>query len=252
MYNISKVGGGMVKYSLVAKNVVTDHTVILLDNQSLINIDKHICNGFENMNELRKHFNIADNYDVLIRYIYGQKIKYLETITKDICDYNLSGILSYTNGANIDKNLSYFINYVNQFLLKCNRERVEFLVKYGYIDSKVHSDLIEYLQTINVCYDIKSEIVSELGAILKRYINFRRLYMGSYNFENKNFISKSRPKVEIEERKKLVFTEDELLNDVYNNAGLDGVYSLYDLDDLKHIDGIDELNIDGIAFTKKR
>ena len=83
--------------------------------------------------------------------------------------------------------------------------------------------------------------------ILQRYINFRKLYIGLYNYEHHIY-----PSIPQKQEKKLVSTDNELVNSSYNNGGLDEVYSIFDLDDLKRIDGIDDLKIDGIKRLEKR
>ena len=44
--------------------------------------------------------------------------------------------------------------------------------------------------------------------------------------------------------KKVISTDDELLNNLFNNGDMDSVYSNYDLDDLSLISGSEQLPVD--------
>lgn len=237
----------MSKYSLVAKNVIDDRTIILIDKIPLIDIDKFVY-GYDNEDDLKRHYNLDENYKLRIMYVYNKINKYLELIFKTNSNYNFKNILDYTKGSKILPNFDDFENYINDFINKFNQTELEFLFKHGYIDSRIYYNLLEYIGVINFHVEDEKTIINNIKSSLRRYINFRKLYIGIYNFEH-NITPE--PFIYDFPKKKTISTENDDLNNLYNNGGLDEVYSLFDLDELKYIEGIEQLDIDGIKTLKK-
>lgn len=235
----------MVKYSLVARNVLDGNTTILIEKKPLIEIDKFVY-GFDSEKKLKNYYQLDENYRLQIKYVYNRIARYLELILKNGSNHVFKNVLDYTNGNSIPLNLSAFEKYINDFINSFDQSELDFLFKYQYIDSWLYYNLLDYIGSFNL--GDQQTIIYNVKSTLRRYINFRKLYLGVYNFKH-NIVPE--PFRFIPDEKKKVCTENEYLDNLYNNGGLDVVYSLFDLEDLQKIDGAEQLGIDGIAFTKK-
>lgn len=229
----------MVKYSLVTKNMITDKTEVLIEKKPLIEIDKFIYEQFSSIDEIKKYFKVSSDSELKIKYIYQSGPKYLDLILKNNSNYSFLSILKNTNGAYIDDRVDAFNIIINNFINSVTVDEINFLRNQGYINKKTFFDLLDYKKGLN---EDKKEIYYDIKRDLKRYLEFRKLYIGIQRYRNNN--SKE------EKIKNIISTSDEYLNDLYNNGDLDEVYGSYDLDDLRNIEGIEQLNIDG--FRKKR
>ena len=59
--------------------------------------------------------------------------------------------------------------------------------------------------------------------MLQRYLNFRKLMVGLQKYKNRTLIKNNDVYT-----KKVISTDDELLNNLFNNGDMDSVYSNYD------------------------
>lgn len=230
----------MVKYSLVTKNMITDKIEVLIEKKPLIEIDKFIYEQFSSLDEIKKYFKVSSDSELKIKYIYQSGPKYLDLILKNNLNYSFLSILENTSGAYIDDRVDAFNIMINNFINSVTVDEIKFLRNQGYINKKTFFDLLDYKKGLN---EDKKEIYYDIKRDLKRYLEFRKLYIGIQKYRNKS-------KVKEDEMKNIISTGDEYLNDLYNKGDLDEVYGSYDIDDLRNIEGIEQLNIDGLG--KKR
>lgn len=237
----------MVKYSLITKNIFTGEETVLIQKKPLIEIDSFIYNSFSSLEEIKRYFNVSDKSKLKIKYTYQSGPKYLDLILQNNSNYSFLSIIENTKNSYINPDIDQFNVFVNSFINSFTLDEVEYLRNNGYINTKMYFDLYEYKNCIT---SEKGEIYKDIKYGLKRYLEFRKLYMGI-----KQYRSKSEKKHQIKQNdeevvQKKISTDDDLLNNLYNNGGLDEVYSTYDLDELRNIDDNYELGIDGVR--KKR
>ncbi len=229
----------MIKYSLVSSNIISTKTQIFMGKQYLVDIDKFVFNNFASLDEIRKYFKLTNDDNVSITYKARNYLKSLELIYKDNTNYFLASIMEATKGIEIDMRTNYFLIFITDFMENIDEKKLNYLFSRNYINLKVYNELLAYIYDHYNEYDY---FYNFLKYNLRNYLSFRRLYTGLAKYSVKNLAA-------FNEEKKFVFTEDELLNKLYNTDGLDAVYSTYDLDDLKHIEGVEQLSID--VFSKK-
>lgn len=230
----------MIKYSLVSRNIIGTKTQILMEKRYLADIDKFVFNNFASLDEIRKYFKLTNEDNVSITYKVRNCLKSLELIYKDNTNYFLASIMEATKGIEIDMRTTYFLLFIADFMKNIDETKLKYLFSKNYINLKVYNELLIYICDHYNEYDY---FYNFFKYNLRNYLSFRRLYTGLAKYNVKDLIT-------FDEEKKLVFTEDELLNKLYNNDGLDAVYSTYDLDDLNHIEGVEQLSID--VFSKKK
>ncbi len=233
----------MQKYYLASQNIVNGSQKIILEKSNLLDMDKYIYN-FDSEASLNEYYGVDENHYLNIMYVYKKMYKYLDLITRKKTNDDFKGILDHTENNLV---VYGFSNFMNKFFREFNQTQLEYLYRYGYINSMVYYDLLAYIGIPYYHAGDEQNIIYKVKMILQRYINFRKLYIGLYNYEHHIY-----PSIPQKQEKKLVSTDNELVNSSYNNGGLDEVYSIFDLDDLKRIDGIDDLKIDGIKRLEKR
>lgn len=229
----------MVKYSLVSKNVINSQTTVLIEKKPLIAIDKFIFNNFRNEDEIRDYYKLTNDEIIKIAYKNRKALKYIALIYKNNTNYFLKSIMNATDGSSIDVRNDKYLIFIANFIDSIDMEKVDYLFNSQYINLKVYNELRAYLTTPYNEYD---DFYNFFKYHLSNYLTFRKLFVGLNHYKNKGSIN-------IGKEKQLISTDDELLNKLYNNGGLDAVYSVYDLDDLMAIEGMEQLNID--SFSKK-
>ena len=237
----------MVKYSLITENIFTGEVTVLIEKKPLIEIDSFIYNSFSSLDEIKRHFNVSDGSELKIKYTYQSGPKFLDLILKNDSNYSFLSIIRNTEGCYINTDIDQFNIFVNSFINSFTLDEVEYLRDNGYINKKMYFDLYDYKSCIT---NEKHEIYRDIKYGLKRYLEFRKLYMGVKAYRSRAEKSNQTHQNDEEVVPRRISTDDELLNNLYNNGGLDEVYSTYDFDELRSIDTDDELGIDG--FTKKR
>lgn len=229
----------MVKYSLVSKNVINSQTTVLIEKKPLIDIDKFIFNNFESLDEIRNYFKLTNDEILKIAYKNRKALKYIELIYKDNTNYFLKSIMDATNGSDIDMRTCQFLMFITNFIKNTNVKQLEYLFNRQYINVKIYSECVAFLTTPYNEYDY---FYNFLKYHLSNYLAFRKLFVGLNHYKNKGLNN-------LDDEENLISTDDELLNKLYNNGGLDAVYGVYDLDDIIGIEGAKQLNVDG--FSKR-
>ena len=232
----------MARYSLIAKNIIDGKQTVLIPKKSLVEIDRFIYETFSDLEGVCKYFNVPTNSHLFIAYTYNRVTKYLNLLYKKSLIFNISSILKDTNGSNINRRNNDFVNIIDNFLNEFTIDEINYLLEKGYVDKKLYSDLHEYKTLDSSNYQFvadKNDIRLSTKSMLQRYLKFRKLIVGIYEYRN----FKVKPNDEFES-KLIIDTDDELLNSLFNNGDMDSVYSNYDLDDLSLIDGSNQLPID--------
>lgn len=236
----------MVKYSLVTKNIFTDEVKVLIEKKPLIELDRYIYNSFSSLDEIKRHFNVSDESELKIKYTYQSGPKFLDLILKNNSNYSFLSIIRNTKDSYINTDIDQFNIFVNSFINSFTLDEIKYLRDNGYINKKMYFDLVDYKNCIT---GEKYEIYRDIKYSLKRYLEFRKLYIGVNKYRNRTFIENNQNDVEIISRG--ISTDDELLNNLYNNGDMDSVYSNFDLDELLLIDGYEQLPIDGLKNIVK-
>lgn len=240
----------MPKYSLIAKNIIDDKQIVLIPKKSLIEIDRFIYETFSDLEGVCKYFNVPPNSKLFVAYTYNRITKYLDLLFKHKFEFNLSSILKTASGSSINDQNDDFINIFNRFISVFTIDEINYLYDRGYINKRIYDNLFEY-KNLDVSsyqtYADKQDIVYSTKKQLLNYLNFRKLCMGISKYQNKD--KKSQMSSD-DDLKRIIATEDELLNSLFNNGDMDSVYSNYDLDDLLLIDGHEQLPIDILKKKK--
>lgn len=226
----------MIKYSLVSNSY---NGIVLIQKKALSELDQFTYNNFSSIEQLISYFNLIASDKPVIKYTYRNVSKYLELILKTNNNYILSTIMKNTSFSNIDIRTDNYIVFLNHFLNSVDIYELNFLLGNNYITQKIYFDVINYKNNPND----RGEFYNGFKREFSNYLKFRRLYIGRSKYLLR--ISSKNNKTDSEIKK--AATDDELFNDLYNNGGLDEVYSIYDFDDLSLIEGIDM--VDG--FCKK-
>lgn len=237
----------MVKYSLITQNIFSGKETVLIEKKPLIEIDNFIYNSFSSLDEIKRHFNVSDESELKIKYIYQSGPKYLDLLLQNNSNYSFLSIIRNTKDSYINTDISQFNMFVNSFINSFTLDEVEYLRDNGYINKKMYFDLHDYKSCIT---SEKNEIYRDIKYGLKRYLEFRKLYIGVQVYRSRTKKDNQLCKIDEEVIPRRISTDDELLNNLYNNGGLDEVYSIYDFDELRNLDQNGELEIDGLR--KKR
>lgn len=232
----------MARYSLIAKNIIDGTQTVLIPKKSLVEIDRFIYETFSDSEDVCKYFNISTNFEIYVVYTYNKVTKYLNLLYKNNFKHNISTILNDTNGSNINEKNNDFINIFNDFMNVFTIDEINYLFNMDYIDKKLYGNLLAY-RNLDPCnyksISDRNDIRYSTKYMLQRYLNFRKLMVGLQKYKNRTLIKNNDVCT-----KKVISTDDELLNNLFNNGDMDSVYSNYDLDDLSLISGSEQLPVD--------
>ena len=232
----------MTRYSLIAKNIIDGKQTVLIPKKSLVEIDRFIYETFSDSEDVCKYFNISTNFKLYVVYTYNKVTKYLNLLYKNNFKHNISTILNDTNGSNINEKNNDFINIFNDFMNVFTIDEINYLFNMDYIDKKLYDNLFAYRNLDPSNYQSisdRNDIRYSTKYTLQRYLNFRKLMVGLQKYKNRTLIKNNDVCT-----KKVISTDDELLNNLFNNGDMDSVYSNYDLDDLSLISGSEQLPVD--------
>lgn len=232
----------MARYSLIAKNIIDGTQTVLIPKKSLVEIDRFIYETFSDSEDVCKYFNILTNFELYVVYTYNKVTKYLNLLYKNSFKHNISTILNDTNGSNINEKNNDFINIFNDFMNVFTIDEINYLFNMDYIDKKLYDNLFAYRNLDPSNYQSisdRNDIRYSTKYMLQRYLNFRKLMVGLQKYKNRTLIKNNDVCT-----KKVISTDDELLNNLFNNGDMDSVYSNYDLDDLSLISGSEQLPVD--------
>lgn len=232
----------MARYSLIAKNIIDGTQTVLIPKKSLVEIDRFIYETFSDSEDVCKYFNISTNFELYVVYTYNKVTKYLNLLYKNNFKHNISTILNDTNGSNINEKNNEFINIFNDFMNVFTIDEINYLFNMDYIDKKLYGNLLVYRNLDSSNYQNisdRNDIRYSTKYMLQRYLNFRKLMVGLQKYKNRTLIKNNDVCT-----KKVISTDDELLNNLFNNGDMDSVYSNYDLDDLSLISGSEQLPVD--------
>lgn len=232
----------MARYSLIAKNIIDGKQTVLIPKKSLVEIDRFIYETFSDSEDVCKYFNISTNFELYVVYTYNKVTKYLNLLYKNNFKHNISTILNDTNGSNINEKNNDFINIFNDFMNVFTIDEINYLFNMDYIDKKLYDNLFAYRNLDPSNYQSisdRNDIRYSTKYMLQRYLNFRKLMVGLQKYKNRTLIKNNDVCT-----KKVISTDDELLNNLFNNGDMDSVYSNYDLDDLSLIIGSEQLPVD--------
>ena len=232
----------MARYSLIAKNIIDGKQTVLIPKKSLVEIDRFIYETFSDSEDVCKYFNISTNFELYVVYTYNKVTKYLNLLYKNNFKHNISTILNDTNGSNINEKNNEFINIFNDFMNVFTIDEINYLFNMDYIDKKLYGNLLVYRNLDSSNYQNisdRNDIRYSTKYMLQRYLNFRKLMVGLQKYKNRTLIKNNDVCT-----KKVISTDDELLNNLFNNGNMDSVYSNYDLDDLSLISGSEKLPVD--------
>lgn len=232
----------MTRYSLIAKNIIDGTQTVLIPKKSLVEIDRFIYETFSDSEDVCKYFNISTNFKLYVVYTYNKVTKYLNLLYKNNFKHNISTILNDTNGSNINEKNNDFINIFNDFMNVFTIDEINYLFNMDYIDKKLYDNLFAYRNLDSSNYQNisdRNDIRYSTKYMLQRYLNFRKLMVGLQKYKNRTLIKNNDVCT-----KKVISTDDELLNNLFNNGNMDSVYSNYDLDDLSLISGSEQLPVD--------
>lgn len=232
----------MTRYSLIAKNIIDGTQTVLIPKKSLVEIDRFIYETFSDSEDVCKYFNISTNFELYVVYTYNKVTKYLNLLYKNNFKHNISTILNDINGSNINEKNNAFINIFNDFMNVFTIDEINYLFNMDYIDKKLYDNLFSY-RNLDPCnyqsISDRNDIRYSTKYMLQRYLNFRKLMVGLQKYKNRTLIKNNDVYT-----KKVISTDDELLNNLFNNGDMDSVYSNYDLDDLSLISGSEQLPVD--------
>lgn len=232
----------MTRYSLIAKNIMDGTQTVLIPKKSLVEIDRFIYETFSDSEDVCKYFNISTNFKLYVVYTYNKVTKYLKLLYKNNFKHNISTILNDTNGSNINEKNNDFINIFNDFMNVFTIDEINYLFNMDYIDKKLYDNLFAYRNLDSANYQSisdRNDIRYSTKYMLQRYLNFRKLMVGLQKYKNRTLIKNNDVCT-----RKVISTDDELLNNLFNNGDMDSVYSNYDLDDLSLISGSEQLPVD--------
>ncbi len=232
----------MTRYSLIAKNIIDGKQTVLIPKKSLVEIDRFIYETFSDSEDVCKYFNISTNFELYVVYTYNKVTKYLNLLYKNNFKHNISTILNDTNGSNINEKNNDFINIFNDFMNVFTIDEINYLFNMDYIDKKLYDNLFAYRNLDPSNYQSisdRNDIRYSTKYMLQRYLNFRKLMVGLQKYKNRTLIKNNDVCT-----RKVISTDDELLNNLFNNGDMDSVYSNYDLDDLSLISGSEQLPVD--------
>ncbi len=232
----------MARYSLIAKNIIDGTQTVLIPKKSLVEIDRFIYETFSDSEDVCKYFNISTNFELYVVYTYNKVTKYLNLLYKNNFKHNISTILNDINGSNINEKNNAFINIFNDFMNVFTIDEINYLFNMDYIDKKLYDNLFAYRNLDSSNYQSisdRNDIRYSTKYMLQRYLNFRKLMVGLQKYKNRTLIKNNDVCT-----KKVISTDDELLNNLFNNGDMDSVYSNYDLDDLSLISGSEQLPVD--------
>lgn len=230
------------KYSLITTDVISKAQNILFQEKNLTILDKFIYKNFSNIESIASYFNVSLNNQFNIMYIYKNYPRYLDLILQE-GNYSFFDILDNVSQNYIDNNSKQFNYFLDLFINRItNEKQLLFLVENGYINKRIYYNIQCYRKcdfSKNDNQNDKRELYVQLKKELQRYLTFRKLYIGIKKlYSDCNHYNKS-------DDISLANTNDEYFNRLYNKGNLDEVYSIYDLDDLCKLDGIENLSIDG-------
>lgn len=240
----------MPKYSLIAKSIIDDKQTVLIPKKSLIEIDRFIYETFSDLEGVCKYFNVPPNSKLFVAYTYNHITKYLDLLFKHKYEFNLSSILKTANGSSINDQNEDFMKIFNRFMSVFTIDEINYLYNMGYINKRIYDNLFEYKNLDVSSYQTisdKKDILYSTRKQLLNYLNFRKLCVGLLQYQQKG--GESQMTLD-DDLKRIISTDDELLNSLYNNGDMDSVYSNYDLDDLLLIDGHEQLPIDILKKKK--
>ena len=232
----------MSKYSLIAKNIIDGKQTVLIPKKSLVEIDRFIYETFSDLEGVCKYFNVPTNSHLFIAYTYNRVTKFLDLLYKDTLKLNISSILKDTHGSNINEKNNEFANIFNDFMNVFTIDEINYLFDNDYIGRKLYDNLFAYRNLDSSNYQNisdRNDIRYSTKYMLQRYLSFRKLIVGLQKYKNRSLIKSNDVCT-----KQVISTDDELLNNLFNNGDMDSVYSNYDLDDLLKIDGFDKLPVD--------
>ena len=242
----------MSRYSLVSKNKISGTVTIHIKGRPISEIDKYVLSNFSCEDKLKKHYGLSCQDETKIRYQYDQCFRFLEIIYNNSETYMLKSIVDSVNGRYIDMRVDNYITYLTKLLNRINIDELNYLYDNCYINLYMYNILFTYL---NDRYHWYSACYNSLIYNLKDYLSFRKLFIGDYNYRNKKvneILGNSKNIGEDSPEKKRISTGNEFLNGLYNdsNGNLDEIYANFDLDELRHIEGSEQLGIDGICKKK--
>ena len=232
----------MSRYSLIAKNIIDGKQTVLIPKKSLVEIDRFIYETFSDLEGVCKYFNVPTNSHLFIAYTYNRVTKFLDLLYKNTLKLNISSILKDTYGSNINEKNNDFINIFNDFMNVFTIDEINYLFDNDYIGRKLYDNLFAYRNLDSANYQNisdRNDIRYSTKYMLQRYLSFRKLIVGLQKYKNRSLIKNNDVCT-----KQVISTDDELLNNLFNNGDMDSVYSNYDLDDLSLISGSEQLPVD--------
>lgn len=232
----------MSRYSLIAKNIIDGKQTVLIPKKSLVEIDRFIYETFSDLEGVCKYFNVPTNSHLFIAYTYNRVTKFLDLLYKNTLKMNISSILKDTYGSNINEKNNEFVSIFNDFMNAFTIDEINYLFDNDYIGRKLYDNLFAYRNLDSSNYQNisdRNDIRYSTKYMLQRYLSFRKLIVGLQKYKNRSLIKNNDVCI-----KEVISTDDELLNNLFNNGGMDSVYSNYDLDDLSLISGSEQLPVD--------
>lgn len=232
----------MSRYSLIAKNIIDGKQTVLIPKKSLVEIDRFIYETFSDLEGVCKYFNVPTNSHLFIAYTYNRVTKFLDLLYKNTLKLNISSILKDTYGSNINEKNNEFANIFNDFMNVFTIDEINYLFDNDYIGRKLYDNLFAYRNLDSSNYQNisdRNDIRYSTKYMLQRYLSFRKLIVGLQKYKNRSLIKNNDVCT-----KQVISTDDELLNNLFNNGDMDSVYSNYDLDDLSLISGSEQLPVD--------
>ena len=232
----------MSRYSLIAKNIIDGKQTVLIPKKSLVEIDRFIYETFSDLEGVCKYFNVPTNSHLFIAYTYNRVTKFLDLLYKNTLKLNISSILKDTYGSNINEKNNEFANIFNDFMNVFTIDEINYLFDNDYIGRKLYDNLFAYRNLDSANYQNisdRNDIRYSTKYMLQRYLSFRKLIVGLQKYKNRSLIKNNDVCT-----KQVISTDDELLNNLFNNGDMDSVYSNYDLDDLSLISGSEQLPVD--------
>ena len=232
----------MSRYSLIAKNIIDGKQTVLIPKKSLVEIDRFIYETFSDLEGVCKYFNVPTNSHLFIAYTYNRVTKFLDLLYKNTLKLNISSILKDTYGSNINEKNYEFANIFNDFMNVFTIDEINYLFDNDYIGRKLYDNLFAYRNLDSSNYQNisdRNDIRYSTKYMLQRYLSFRKLIVGLQKYKNRSLIKNNDVCT-----KQVISTDDELLNNLFNNGDMDSVYSNYDLDDLSLISGSEQLPVD--------
>lgn len=228
----------MGRYSLVALNSKLDSHIIVKilsanpvtkqmeysEQNNLSTIDKYTIN-FLSEDDLKSYLFEHDiipntNYNLFVEYMSKGEIKKLPLVYKTNKELEYFASNAPIKASTVDPYYKRLINnYLDKFL---NEPYLNYLISFGFIDDYVAVYVKEYVKAVKYSKNMRmiEDMRNKIYTNMLRYKTIRGLVIGDYMY---HVVTSN-----------IEALEDEIIN-LYNEGGLDMVYTYYDNDDLKNL-----------------